>query len=67
METIDGDDCETGLVVKKKGNQKSTTGIGASLTPVYRGKEDRCRCQPHPGLRGKDDRCRCQPHPGLQG
>ena len=33
METGGGDGNETGLVVKKKGKQKSTTGIGASLTP----------------------------------
>ena len=37
METIGGS--ETGLV-KKKGKQTSTPGIGASLTPDYRDKED---------------------------
>ena len=30
---------ETGLVMKKKG-KKSTSGIGASLTPDYREKEE---------------------------
>ena len=33
METGGGDGSETGLVMKKKGKQKSTTGIGSSLTP----------------------------------
>ena len=28
METIGGDDSETGLVTKKKGKQQSTAGIG---------------------------------------
>ena len=32
-EMVGGDGSETGLVTKKKGKQKSTTGIGASLTP----------------------------------
>ena len=36
VETGDGDGSETGLVTKKKGKQKSTTGIGASLTLDYR-------------------------------
>ena len=31
METIGGDDSKMGLVVKK--GEKSTTGIGGSLTP----------------------------------
>ena len=39
METGGREDGETGLVMKKKGEQKSTTGIGASLTPDYRNKE----------------------------
>ena len=33
METIGGDGNKAGLV--KKGKHKSTTGIGASLTPDY--------------------------------
>ena len=38
---IGGDGSETGLlVVKKKGKQKSTTGIGVSLTPDYMDKEE---------------------------
>ena len=32
VETIGGDNSETGLVTKKKGKQKSTTGVGVSLT-----------------------------------
>ena len=40
METISGDGSETRLVMKKKGEHKSTTGIGASLTPEYREKEE---------------------------
>ena len=32
VETVGGDGSEMGLVMKKKGNNKSTTGIGASLT-----------------------------------
>ena len=32
---IGGNYSKTGLVMKKKGEQKSTTGIGASLTPDY--------------------------------
>ena len=40
METIAGDYSKTGLVMKKKGKHKSTTGISASLTPDYREKED---------------------------
>ena len=39
MKTVGGDGCETGLVMKKKGG-KSTTGIGASLTPDYKDKEE---------------------------
>ena len=31
METIGGDGSETGLVIMKKGQQKSMTGISASL------------------------------------
>ena len=40
METISGGGSKTELVMKKKGKHKSTTGIGASLTPDYRGKEE---------------------------
>ena len=40
METIGGDSSKTRLVKKKKGKHKSTTGIGASLTPDYREKEE---------------------------
>ena len=36
MEIVGEDDSETGSVTKKKGNQKSTTGIGASLTTGFR-------------------------------
>ena len=36
---IGGDGNKTGLV-RKKGKHKSTTGIGASLTPDYREKEE---------------------------
>ena len=36
METVGGDDSETGPVTKKKGKQFSKTGIGASLTPDFR-------------------------------
>ena len=39
VETIGGDGSETGLVMTKKGEQKSTSCIGASLTPDYRDKE----------------------------
>ena len=39
VETGGGDGNETESVTKKKGNQKSTTGIGASLTPDFREKE----------------------------
>ena len=39
VETICGDGSKTGLVMKTKG-KKSTTGIGASLTPDYREKEE---------------------------
>ena len=38
-ETIGRDSSETGLVMKK-GEQKSTTSIGASLTLDYRNKEE---------------------------
>ena len=38
VETIGGDGSKTGLV-KKKG-KKSTTCVGASLTPDYREKEE---------------------------
>ena len=37
MEKIGGNGSKTGLAMK--GKQKSTTGIGASLTPDYREKE----------------------------
>ena len=37
VETISGDGSKTELV-RKKGKHKSTTGIGASLTPDYREK-----------------------------
>ena len=40
MEAVGGDDYEMGLVTKKKGEQNSTTCIGASLTPDYRDKEE---------------------------
>ena len=36
METVGGDGSETGLVMKMKGKQKSTTGIGASLTRTWK-------------------------------
>ena len=36
METVGGDDSENRLVMKNKGEKKSTTGIGASLIPDYR-------------------------------
>ena len=36
METISGDGSKTELVMKKKGELKSTTGIGASLNPDFR-------------------------------
>ena len=35
-----GDSSELGLVTKKNGKQKLMTGIGASLTPYYRDKEE---------------------------
>ena len=46
VEMIGGDGSETGLVMKKKGRgkQKSTTGVGASLTPDYRDKEESNNC-----------------------
>ena len=40
METIGGDGSKTGLVMKKKGKHKLTTGISASLTPDYKDKEE---------------------------
>ena len=40
METIGGDGSKTGLVIKKKGEQKTTTDICASLMPDYREKEE---------------------------
>ena len=40
METIGGDGSKTGLVMKKKGEHKSTTDIGASLTSDYKEKEE---------------------------
>ena len=40
-ETVGRDGSETGLVLKKKEKQNSTTGIGASLTPDVRDKEER--------------------------
>ena len=40
VETGCGNGSEKGLVTKKKGKQKSKTGIGASLTPDYRDKEE---------------------------
>ena len=40
MEKISGDGSKTELVMKKKGKHKSTTGVGASLTPEYREKEE---------------------------
>ena len=41
-----GDGSETGLVKKKKGNKTSTTGIGASLTPDFRDKEEATTTMP---------------------
>ena len=66
MEASGGDGSETGLVMKKKGwNRRpvsasasarttgiKTTGIGATLSPDYRDKDDRYRRQPQPGLQG---------------
>ena len=40
VEMVGEDGSEMGLVMKKKGKQKSTTGIGASLTLDYRDKEE---------------------------
>ena len=40
VETVGGDGSETGSMTKKKGTQKSTTGIGASLTPDNRDKDE---------------------------
>ena len=40
METIGGDGSKTGLLMKKKREHKSTVGIGASLTPDYKEKEE---------------------------
>ena len=39
VETIGEYGSTTGLVMKKKGKHKSTTGIDVSLTPDYREKE----------------------------
>ena len=39
VKTVGRDGSETGLVLKK-GKEKSTTGIGASLTPDYRDTEE---------------------------
>ena len=43
-----GDGSETESVTKEKGEKKSATGIGASLTPDYRDIE--VSCQFHHGL-----------------
>ena len=40
VETISVDDSKTELLMKKKGKHKSTTSIGASLTPDYREQEE---------------------------
>ena len=40
MEMVGADGSETGLVMKKKGEQKSMTGIGASLTLDFRDTEE---------------------------
>ena len=40
METIGGDGSKTGIVMKKKEKHKPTTGIGASLIPDDREKEE---------------------------
>ena len=37
MDNVGGDGNETGSVKKKKGKQKSTTGIDAILTPYFMG------------------------------
>ena len=64
VETGGRDSSKTGLVMKKKGKQKSTTGISASLTPDYRDKEVSVPASPRTtGIK----RYQCQPHPGLQG
>ena len=39
VETVGGNGSETELVMNKKGKQKSTTSISASLTLDYRDKE----------------------------
>ena len=44
METISGDGSKTELVMKKKEKHKSTTGIGTSLIPDYKEKEDKTDC-----------------------
>ena len=66
MEMGGGDGSETESVTKEKGKKKSTTGIGASLTPDYRDKEvsvpvsprtkgiKRYRCQPPPDYSDKE-------------
>ena len=38
VEIVGGDGSKMGLVMKKKGKQKSPTSIGASLIPDYRDK-----------------------------
>ena len=40
MEKIGGGGSKTRQVKKKKGKHKSTSGIGASLTPDYRVEEE---------------------------
>ena len=40
VETGRVDGCETGSVTEEKGNDKSTTGIGTSLTPASRDTEE---------------------------
>ena len=67
VETVGGDSCETGLVTTKKGNQKFTSGISASLTPDYRDKEVSVPASPRTTGIKRDDRYWCQSHPGLQG
>ena len=45
VETVGGDGSETGSVTKKKG-KKSTTGVGSSLTPDFRDKEENNNTNP---------------------
>ena len=40
VKTVCGDGSETGLMTMKRGEKKSTTGVGASLTPDYRVEEN---------------------------